>query len=61
LDDRSVKMTVLALDGWLGTLTFVAALGCGLVGGVFFAFSTFVCHYGAPPGRPGHRCHSRST
>ncbi len=23
-------------------LTFVAALGCGLVAGVFFAFSTFV-------------------
>jgi len=25
-----------------GTLTSVAAIGCGLVGGVFFAFSTFV-------------------
>ncbi|HEY7465390.1 MAG TPA: anthrone oxygenase family protein [Dehalococcoidia bacterium] len=29
-------------DGWLGALTFATALGCGLVGGVFFAFSTFV-------------------
>lgn len=27
---------------WLLVLTVVAALGCGLVGGVFFAFSTFV-------------------
>lgn len=27
---------------WLLVLTAVAALGCGLVGGVFFAFSTFV-------------------
>lgn len=26
----------------LATITFVAALGCGLVAGVFFAFSTFV-------------------
>jgi uncharacterized membrane protein len=26
----------------LFTLTFVAAIGCGLVGGIFFAFSTFV-------------------
>ena len=24
------------------TLTFLSALGCGLIGGVFFAFSTFV-------------------
>jgi uncharacterized membrane protein len=24
------------------TLTFAAAIGCGLVGGIFFAFSTFV-------------------
>ena len=24
------------------TLTFISAIGCGLVGGVFFAFSTFV-------------------
>jgi uncharacterized membrane protein len=29
-------------DGWLGMLTFATALGCGLVSGVFFAFSTFV-------------------
>ena len=24
------------------TLTFISAIGCGLIGGVFFAFSTFV-------------------
>ena len=24
------------------SFTFVAAIGCGLVGGIFFAFSTFV-------------------
>ena len=30
------------LHPWLVALTFVAALGCGLVAGVFFAFSTFV-------------------
>lgn len=29
-------------DSWLPPLTALAALGCGLVGGVFFAFSTFV-------------------
>ena len=27
---------------WLATLTFGTALGCGLIAGVFFAFSTFV-------------------
>jgi uncharacterized membrane protein len=27
---------------WLFALTLLSALGCGLVGGVFFAFSTFV-------------------
>jgi len=27
---------------WLFVLTLVAALGCGLIAGVFFAFSTFV-------------------
>ena len=30
------------LDGWLLTLTLITALGCGLMAGVFFAFSTFV-------------------
>jgi uncharacterized membrane protein len=30
------------LDSWVFPLTFAAALGCGVVGGVFFAFSTFV-------------------
>jgi uncharacterized membrane protein len=30
------------LDGLLFVLTLFAALGCGLVAGVFFAFSTFV-------------------
>ncbi len=33
---------VATVDQWLFTLTFAAALGCGLVAGVFFAFSTFV-------------------
>jgi uncharacterized membrane protein len=30
------------MDGGLFALTLVAALGCGTIGGVFFAFSTFV-------------------
>ena len=30
------------LDGWFAVLTFATALGCGLVAGVFFTFSTFV-------------------
>ena len=30
------------VDGSLFVLTFVAALGCGLMAGVFFAFSAFV-------------------
>jgi len=30
------------IDGLLLALTFVSALGCGLVAGVFFAFSAFV-------------------
>jgi uncharacterized membrane protein len=30
------------MDGLLFALTLIAALGCGLVAGVFFAFSTFV-------------------
>ncbi len=29
-------------DGLLSVLTLIAALGCGLVGGMFFAFSTFI-------------------
>lgn len=29
-------------DGLLRALTLISALGCGLVGGIFFAFSTFV-------------------
>jgi uncharacterized membrane protein len=29
-------------DSWLFGLTLVSALGCGLIAGVFFAFSTFV-------------------
>ena len=29
-------------DGMLAVLTFGSALGCGLIAGVFFAFSTFV-------------------
>lgn len=29
-------------DNFIYALTFVAALGCGLIAGVFFAFSTFV-------------------
>ena len=30
------------MDGFLAVLTVVAALGCGLNAGVFFAFSSFV-------------------
>jgi uncharacterized membrane protein len=30
------------MDGILGLLTFFAALGCGVMAGVFFAFSAFV-------------------
>jgi uncharacterized membrane protein len=30
------------MDGFLAALTVVAALGCGLNAGVFFAFSSFV-------------------
>jgi uncharacterized membrane protein len=30
------------MDRWLVVLTFAAAIGSGLIGGVFFAFSTFV-------------------
>ncbi len=30
------------MEGFLFALTLLGALGCGLVGGVFFAFSTFV-------------------
>ena len=30
------------LDDWLHHLTFVAALGCGLMAGLFFTFSVFV-------------------
>ena len=29
-------------DGWLRVLTLISALGCALVGGIFFTFSTFV-------------------
>lgn len=29
-------------DPWIHSLTLAAALGCGLMAGVFFAFSTFV-------------------
>ncbi len=31
-----------ALNDWLFTFTLLAALGCGLIAGVFFAFSAFV-------------------
>ena len=30
------------VDQWLFALTFIAALGCGLVAGIFFVFSAFV-------------------
>ena len=30
------------MDDWLSAVTLVTAIGCGLVGGVFFAFSNFV-------------------
>ncbi len=40
------------VDEWLFALTLIAALGCGLIAGVFFAFSTFVMKALArlPPG-----------
>jgi uncharacterized membrane protein len=40
------------VDGWLFLLTLFAALGCGLMAGVFFAFSAFVMKAFArlPPG-----------
>lgn len=34
-------MGPVALGRWLFALTLLTALGCGLVAGVFFAFSTF--------------------
>jgi len=30
------------IDGYLFALTLLVAIGCGIVGGVFFGFSTFV-------------------
>lgn len=30
------------IEKWIFVLTFLAALGCGLIAGVFFAFSAFV-------------------
>lgn len=30
------------VDGWLAALKLLAALGCGLIAGTFFGFSTFV-------------------
>ena len=43
---------MLTIDQFLFTLTLVAALGCGLVAGVFFAFSAFVMKalHRLPPG-----------
>lgn len=40
------------VDKWLFPLTFLAALGSGLIAGVFFAFSAFVMKAFArlPPG-----------
>jgi uncharacterized membrane protein len=35
-------MSLTATDPWRIALTLVAALGCGLIAGVFFVFSTFV-------------------
>ncbi|WP_158890730.1 DUF1772 domain-containing protein [Amycolatopsis anabasis] len=32
------------MSTWLHTVTLVTALGCGLLGGAFFAFSSFVLH-----------------
>ena len=43
---------VTTVDQWLFALTLLAALGCGLIAGVFFAFSVFVMKALArlPPG-----------
>jgi len=43
-------------DSWLFGLTLVSALGCGLIAGVFFAFSTFVMK--ALARVPGDRRHA---
>ena len=46
------------MDGFLFVLTLFAALGCGVVAGVFFAFSAFVMkaldRSAGPAGRRGH-------
>ena len=41
------------MDGALQVVTVIAAVGCGLVGGAFFTFSTFVMHAlkSLPPAR----------
>jgi uncharacterized membrane protein len=33
---------MMTMDAWLSGLVMIAAVGSGVVGGVFFAFSTFV-------------------
>jgi uncharacterized membrane protein len=41
------------MNDWISLLTFASALGCGLIAGVFFAFSSFVMRALArlPPAR----------
>ena len=50
------------MEGALMVLAVVTAVGCGLVGGVFFAFSSFVMPAlkRLPPAEGSRRC-SRST
>lgn len=39
---RAFTVAMTQMDGWLVALTVATAVGCGLVGGVFLAFSSFV-------------------
>src|SRR5215510_625162 len=42
IGQRSAGGVMAIVDGLLFTLTFVTALGCGLIAGLFFAFSVAV-------------------
>ena len=39
---RAFTVAMTQMDGWLDALTVATAVGCGLMGGVFLAFSSFV-------------------
>jgi uncharacterized membrane protein len=42
VDKLKHNLTAMTIDHLIFVFTLIAALGCGLVAGVFFAFSTFV-------------------